>query len=234
MSFKRGVDSTYHNKDRVRGGAGDFTWDQLKGDKLAAIGEYYLGRSQMCENIWYGKDRTAGVKAGDREKEISDIKAQEQEMMAQAMGLQPTKRRQTELTAADEKALLTRNKPTNDDDHLGLGLNIHAKKASAQLIANTGTVPEDLRKSSTYEVSAHSLKGNIAAPDAAPAQQFLAEDQIVDGVNYTAIDAILKEREREKKDKKKRKKEKEKKKKSKKKDKKKKKRRRSSSTDSSS
>ena len=242
MSFKNGVDTTYRNKDRVRGGAGDFTWDQLKGDKLAAVGEYYIGRSQMCENIWYGKERVKRTKEEDRHREVADIKAQEQEMMMQAMGIKPTKRKQTELTAADEKALLSRSKPS-EGEHLGLGLNIHVKKASAQHIANTGIVPDDLRKSSTYDITAESLKGNLpTTSDSVPTTEHLIDaDQIVDGVNYTAISNILKGREREKKDKKEKKKDKKEKKKKKKKDKKhkrkessrKKKRRRSSSTSSS-
>lgn len=49
-----------HGNERTsRGGRGaDFNWDELRGDKQAAAGEFYLGRSEKCEDLCPG-DGTA-------------------------------------------------------------------------------------------------------------------------------------------------------------------------------
>eukprot|EP00755_Sulcionema_specki_P019718 Sspe_Gene.12175::Locus_4142_Transcript_1_1_Confidence_1.000_Length_954::g.12175::m.12175 len=163
MSFKNGVDTTYRNKARVRGGAGEFSWKQLEGDSKAALGEYYLGRSQMCEDLWYSrKNDKAGKRV--REDEISKIKEQEQDLMREMLGLKPIKRRHRELTSREEEELLKREKFDKfaDNQALGLGLNLRSRKATAQFMEVTGQVPEDLSKQETYtSITAGSLQGNV-------------------------------------------------------------------------
>ena len=91
MSFRDGVDTTYNNKFRARGGQGDFSWDTLKGDKSAAAQEYYLGRSQMCEDLWYARDAKRAPKRGLSDRDMSDLQQQEEDAMKAALGIQPAK-----------------------------------------------------------------------------------------------------------------------------------------------
>eukprot|EP01010_Urceolus_cornutus_P001189 NODE_1711_length_782_cov_125.257844_g1331_i0.p1 GENE.NODE_1711_length_782_cov_125.257844_g1331_i0~~NODE_1711_length_782_cov_125.257844_g1331_i0.p1 ORF type:complete len:201 (+),score=40.39 NODE_1711_length_782_cov_125.257844_g1331_i0:107-709(+) len=84
------------NERTSRGGRTDFNWDELKGDKNAAIEEYYLGRSEKCEDLWYKKTKPTKIPSAvpkelERRSEMSAIQKAEQEMFKAALGLQ-TKR----------------------------------------------------------------------------------------------------------------------------------------------
>ena len=87
MSFKDGVDTTYRNKNRARGGAGDFDLKSLKGDRSAAVQEYYLGRSEVCEEIWYKEGGPKRVETSSEDK--AEILRQEENVRRRMLGLQP-------------------------------------------------------------------------------------------------------------------------------------------------
>eukprot|EP01061_Rhynchopus_euleeides_P015016 TRINITY_DN25774_c0_g1_i1.p1 TRINITY_DN25774_c0_g1~~TRINITY_DN25774_c0_g1_i1.p1 ORF type:complete len:244 (+),score=99.27 TRINITY_DN25774_c0_g1_i1:103-834(+) len=141
MSFRDGVDTTYRNKFRARGGQGDFSWDQLKGDKSAAAQEYYLGRSQMCEDIWYNRG-AAGSRKRPSTAELDEARRQDDEMMRQAMGLAPLKKKRTEMTSKEQEEALRRTADTEDAQ--GLGMNLQATKASTMYREATGASLEGL------------------------------------------------------------------------------------------
>eukprot|EP00906_Rhabdomonas_costata_P025828 RCo036887 len=80
-----------------RGGRTEFDWEPLKLDKRAAQEEYYLGRSQMCEDLWYSKAKpsripTATDAPGDdvRRAELAALQRAEQELMKAALGVRRT------------------------------------------------------------------------------------------------------------------------------------------------
>eukprot|EP01065_Artemidia_motanka_P027990 TRINITY_DN3319_c1_g1_i1.p4 TRINITY_DN3319_c1_g1~~TRINITY_DN3319_c1_g1_i1.p4 ORF type:complete len:144 (+),score=51.80 TRINITY_DN3319_c1_g1_i1:55-486(+) len=143
MSCRDGVDTTYRNKGRVRGGAGDFSWENLKGDRRIADSEYWLGRSEVCEDLWYADGRKKMGKAED----LTGVQDEEEDVMREMLGLRAVQRRQRGvLTEKEVKEALMREQGRESDEHaLGLGLNLTgAKKATAQYIENTGKVPDAL------------------------------------------------------------------------------------------
>eukprot|EP01012_Entosiphon_sulcatum_P030166 TRINITY_DN3705_c0_g1_i1.p1 TRINITY_DN3705_c0_g1~~TRINITY_DN3705_c0_g1_i1.p1 ORF type:complete len:183 (+),score=37.26 TRINITY_DN3705_c0_g1_i1:32-550(+) len=76
-----------------RGGRSDFDWNVLMGDKNAANQEYYLGRSEKCEDLWYKTARPSKLPIGSRvdatsaKAELLAIKKHEEDMMKAALGL---------------------------------------------------------------------------------------------------------------------------------------------------
>eukprot|EP01062_Namystynia_karyoxenos_P036607 TRINITY_DN26664_c0_g5_i1.p2 TRINITY_DN26664_c0_g5~~TRINITY_DN26664_c0_g5_i1.p2 ORF type:complete len:307 (+),score=147.31 TRINITY_DN26664_c0_g5_i1:95-922(+) len=240
MSFRGGVDTTYKNKARVRGGAGDFSWDQLKGDRQIAESEFYLGRSQMCENLWYQAKGSSGSAPAD----LEGIKNQEEDLMREMLGLRPARRRQRgELSEREEREALQREGRQQEEHAPGLGLNLMgAKKASAQFIANTGQVPEGLQRKESFLVSSGDIQGDGAGAAAAGLDAGAAPAAPPPGVRSAHSKALQRELERERKrerkqqrkEKKRRKKEKKKLKKERKKLKKLRKRQRESSSDTTS
>eukprot|EP01063_Lacrimia_lanifica_P004232 TRINITY_DN1235_c4_g1_i1.p1 TRINITY_DN1235_c4_g1~~TRINITY_DN1235_c4_g1_i1.p1 ORF type:complete len:244 (+),score=106.97 TRINITY_DN1235_c4_g1_i1:92-823(+) len=237
MSF---FNTGYNNKARTRGGHGDFTWDSLKGDKKAAAQEFYLGRSQMCENIWYGKE--GGGKRKFDENELADVKQQEEDMMRQALGLKPMKRRCVEMSEQEQQEALKREGGDDEDAMAqGLGLNKAATKASVQYMQNHGVTDDKLLQGDVVE-DKYAAQPEETVEEAGRVVAFETEDNAPeDGFNFNAAQELLKRRRLEKelkklkKDKKEKKKKDKKRKKDKKKKKSKKKRsRRDSSSDSSS
>eukprot|EP00754_Rhynchopus_humris_P000831 Rhum_TRINITY_DN10520_c0_g1::Rhum_TRINITY_DN10520_c0_g1_i1::g.38860::m.38860 len=100
MSFKDGVDTTYRNKNRARGGAGDFDLKSLKGDRSAAVQEYYLGRSEVCEEIWYKEGGPKRVETSSEDK--AEILRQEENVRRRMLGLQPIPKRERPADFDDE------------------------------------------------------------------------------------------------------------------------------------
>eukprot|EP00667_Euglena_gracilis_P028158 EG_transcript_35622 len=83
-----------HGNERTsRGGRGaDFNWDELRGDKQAAAGEFYLGRSEKCEDLWYAKSKVNKIPArvaDQQRQEVEAVQQAERELMQAALGLKP-------------------------------------------------------------------------------------------------------------------------------------------------
>ncbi|KAM9789981.1 multiple myeloma tumor-associated protein 2 [Neosynchiropus ocellatus] len=90
----------------VRGGQGQFTWDDVKVDKHR---ENYLGNSLMApvgrwqkgkDLTWYSKDKKGGA-VRTREEEVAAVKAAEHEALMAALGHKNIKRQPTGLTRED-------------------------------------------------------------------------------------------------------------------------------------
>ncbi|XP_053740016.1 multiple myeloma tumor-associated protein 2 [Synchiropus splendidus] len=90
----------------VRGGQGQFTWDDVKVDKHR---ENYLGNSLMApvgrwqkgkDLTWYSKDKKGGA-VRTREEELAAVKAAEHEALMAALGHKNIKRQPTGLTKED-------------------------------------------------------------------------------------------------------------------------------------
>mmetsp|Transcript_10518 Transcript_10518/g.30876 ORF Transcript_10518/g.30876 Transcript_10518/m.30876 type:complete len:313 (+) Transcript_10518:113-1051(+) len=110
-------------RDGCRGGSEQFTWGSLK-DQQFKDRECYLGQSTKIGMMgkfgryyvhdWFGKKRQ-GVETIEEER--SAVKAYEEELMQEALGMKPKKLllAKTQLTEDEMKDLLTRDENKNAD-----------------------------------------------------------------------------------------------------------------------
>eukprot|EP00884_Botryococcus_braunii_P013938 jgi/Botrbrau1/22545/Bobra.114_2s0068.1 len=110
--------SLYNGPPRggTRGGKDQFSWENVKADKDR---EFYLGHSvkaltgrwQKGKDVyWYTREKDNGE--GARATEIQAVKEREEELMAEALGLKPKKKKlppPTKLNSQDIKKLLEGN-----------------------------------------------------------------------------------------------------------------------------
>lgn len=96
----------------TRGGRDQFDWNQVK---TSQDREYYLGHSvkaltgrwQKNKDVyWYSKDKAGGAEAEEiRRREVDAVKQREEEMMMEALGLKPKKRRDVKPRKLDEEEM---------------------------------------------------------------------------------------------------------------------------------
>jgi len=77
-----------------RGGSGgQFDWGTLQGDKQAAAGEFFLGRSEKCEDLWYSRSRVSKIPTAvadeEQRRERAAVQDAEWQLMQAALGLKP-------------------------------------------------------------------------------------------------------------------------------------------------
>lgn len=99
----------------TRGGAGSFKWEDVKTEKYR---ECYLGHSLMApigrwqkgkDLTWYNKASKQEQKLA-RDEEIARIKAEEEQMMLEALGIkQPERRTSSNLDSTDKEKLFGKN-----------------------------------------------------------------------------------------------------------------------------
>jgi len=115
----------------VRGGKDQFEWESVRKDKHK---ENYLGNSisitpaptfncRKPNTLWYQRDTPLNVVASKRttKEELDEIKQQEQDLMNEALGIAPTKKRKAkELGKLEMQELLRRGETEhNEADRTG-------------------------------------------------------------------------------------------------------------------
>ncbi|TPX50827.1 hypothetical protein SeMB42_g00310 [Synchytrium endobioticum] len=114
-------------KEGSRGGSGNFRWDDVKADHHR---ENYLGHSLMAsvgrwqknrDLQWYGKDVEKPASQVDSD-ELKAIKEQEEELLAEALGVRP-KRRVSSSVTKQELCQLTKDATAEVEAATGVGWN---------------------------------------------------------------------------------------------------------------
>ena len=113
----------------VRGGAGRFNWDDVKKDEK--FRDTYIGHSLMApvgrwqkgkDLQWYAKAAPTAAademvrKKAEREAEIRNIKQQEEEALAEALGFKVERKMQTEGVSQEELASALKDEETTGRD----------------------------------------------------------------------------------------------------------------------